>query len=180
VKWIGLVVVLIFAAAAGAGGLLFWQGQQPRFEQRGIVFPSKVFSDSQRSIGVGIVYISGTITGDGLAYPNNTYAVTCYEDRRECLVSAVHEIGGNMVGRMDMPYIFPIVKWDPFEIVARDEVTELSCIRTTLTIERKMETALWVEEPVNQTRPNCKNANGKVRKYTIEDSPGWKNIFGKR
>jgi hypothetical protein len=86
----------------------------------------------------------------------------------------------NMVGRLDMPQIIPVVKWDRSEIVARDEVTELTCVRVTLTIERKQETALWVEEPVNQTTPFCKNADQKTRKYTIEDSPGWSNVFGKK
>ncbi len=35
---------------------------------------------------------------------------------------------------------------------------------------------LWVEEPVNQTKPFCKDAKNETRKFTIEDSPAWKKL----
>ena len=70
-----------------------------------IIFGNKVFSD----LGV-VVYITGTLTGDGVAYKNNTIAVTCYIDRRECLVSSIQQIGENQIGRLDMPGIYPITK----------------------------------------------------------------------
>ena len=177
-RWVIVICGPLLGAALGAGGLLYWDEHRP-VERQPIMFGKKVFSDNEASLGIGIVYITGTLTGEGLAYPNNTFAITCYEDRRECLVSSVNEIGINMIGRLDMPQIIPVAKWDKSEIVARDEITELTCVRITLTIERKRETALWVEEPVNQTRPFCKNAEGKMHKYTIEDSPGWQKVFGK-
>jgi hypothetical protein len=111
-RWAFLVCGLVVGALFGAGGALYWL-ENRAVEPPSIMFGRKVFSDSEASIGVGIVYIAGTITGEGLAYPNNTYAVTCYEDRRECLVSSVHDIGINMIGRLDMPQVIPIVRTHP-------------------------------------------------------------------
>jgi hypothetical protein len=53
-----------------------------------ILFPSKNFSDhADETVG-----ISGTRTGDGVSYPNNTYAISCFKQRRECWVSYTEQI----------------------------------------------------------------------------------------
>jgi hypothetical protein len=44
---------------------------------------------------------------------------------------------------------------------------------------RKSETAVWVTEPINQSRAQCKNSNTKILKWSIEDSPAWKAMFHK-
>ena len=36
-----------------------------------------------------------------------------------------------------------------------------------------MKLILTVEEPINQTKPTCKNTDTNIRKYSIEDSPAW-------
>ena len=74
---------------------------------------------------------------------------------------------------MDGPYEVPIVKWNDYEVVAQDEVPLFGCFRTTMTIDRKRQALLWVDEPVNQTKPSCKDADTNIRKYSIEDAPGW-------
>ena len=75
---------------------------------------------------------------------------------------------------------YPIAKWSNDEIVAKDQTGPLpgltGCVRTTITIERQQKNALWVEEPINQTDPFCKNADTNVNKFTIEDAPGWKRL----
>ena len=77
--------------------------------------------------------------------------------------------------------IFPIMKWNADEVVAVEDITELNCARITIVIERKSKTAQYVREPVNQTRPWClKFPDPKVYKWTIEDAPGWKDMFGKK
>ncbi|MGA8171116.1 MAG: hypothetical protein WB816_09870 [Methylocystis sp.] len=42
-----------------------------------IMFDNKHFHDFGSSVG-----ISGTLTGDGLAYKNNTYSILCVKDRQ--------------------------------------------------------------------------------------------------
>lgn len=142
-----------------------------------IIFGAKVFYDSAKSalnsnLGNGIVFISGTLTGDGLAYKNNSYSVTCYEERRECVVYSVDQIDFNQVGYLDVPTSYPITKWTPFEIVASD-VGPFNCTRVTISLERKTEEAVWVEEPNNQSSAACKTADTQVRKFTIESPPFW-------
>ena len=180
-RWGSFVAgVLVGAAGMFAMGIYWLISREKVPSENDILFSPKAYHESEFIVDAGLVYIAGTMTGQGLAYPNNTYSITCYQNRRECLVAYAEAIGGNQIGRMDMPTIYPVVKWSGYEIVAQDEVTEIGCVRVTITIERKTESALWVEEPVNQTKPSCKNSDGKTRKYTIEDSPGWKKIFGNR
>jgi hypothetical protein len=47
------------------------------------------------------------------------------------------------------------------------------CARITITYDRKSETVLWVETPINQTQIACKNSDNAVRKATIEASLFW-------
>ena len=142
-----------------------------------IIFPSKTFFDGEQ-IG-GYVYVAGTLTGEGLAYPNNTTVIACYAKRRECLTYSVEQIGPNQIGHVDAPLDYPVIKWDAYEIVASGTGDAGPCSKVTISIVRKAETALWVTEPINQSRSQCKNANTKILKWTIEDSPGWAAIFRK-
>jgi hypothetical protein len=123
------------------------------------------------------VYISGTLTAlTGKGSDNNTSAVSCFRRYKACFISSVKQIGHDHIGRMDNPYDYPIVKWTEYEVIAQEEPSLFGCYRVTITINRKNETLLWVEEPINQTKPNCKDADTTIRKYSIEDSPAWKRI----
>jgi hypothetical protein len=95
-------------------------------------------------------------------------------------MSYVEQIGRNQIGRMQNPGAYPIVKWNDYEVVAQEDTTMFDCYRLTFTIDRKHEALLWVEEPTNQTKPSCKDADTSIRKYTIEDSPGWKKMFERK
>jgi len=139
-----------------------------------IVFAPKAFYDSAQTTGEGQVYVAGTLTGDGVAYKNNTVAVTCYQDRMECLTSSVEQIGSNQVGRLDSPVTYSVIKWAPDEIVAGDSGDAPDCRKVTINIVRKTASVVWVEEPVNQSRANCKDADTRLLKWTIEDPPAWK------
>lgn len=136
-----------------------------------IMFDNKHFHDFGYSVG-----ISGTLTGDGLAYKNNTYSILCVKDREECLIASIEQIGERQVGRLDYAYSIPITKWNADEVVASQEPPDWICWKTTIRLERKTETALWVEEPINRSRPDCQKHDGAVKRYTIEDSLGWKKL----
>ena len=81
---------------------------------------------------------------------------------------------------MQGPKWYPIVKLDALEIVATDEPGAFGCVKITITIDRKEQSLLWLEEPANQNLANCKDSDTNIHKYIIEDSPGWKRIFGKK
>jgi hypothetical protein len=136
-----------------------------------IEFAPKNFAD----LGDMTVGISGTLTGDSIGLKNNTYVITCMKDHHECFITSIGQIGDHQIGRLDYVYSIPITKWNAYEVVATEDATPWSCSKTTITLVRKSETALWVREPINQTSPQCKNADTKIRKWTIEDS-----LVGKR
>lgn len=171
-KWGVFIIGLLIGAIGGAGGILYFIEKNKSADDGNVVFAQKNFYDTEQ-----MVLVSGTMTGTGIAYPNNTYAIGCYKDQKECWLTSVDQIGPNHIGRMDAPYSYEITKWTPYEVVAGADGT-FGCFKTTITIERKTKEVLWVEEPVNQAQPQCKNADTNIRKYSVEDSPGWKKIFG--
>ncbi len=57
-----------------------------------------------------------------------------------------------------------------------EEPGDYSCSKTTITIVRKSQTVLWVQEPNHQAKPACQKSDTKIHKWTIEDSLGWKRI----
>src|SRR5262249_61866668 len=61
-----------------------------------IVFTGKVFTDLR---DYGSVAISGTLTGDGIGYKNNTISIFCCKGRRECYVPSVEREGLQQIGR---------------------------------------------------------------------------------
>jgi hypothetical protein len=71
------------------------------------------------------VGISGTLTGKDMAYPNNTYAISCIREAKACFVSYVQQIGHDQIGRMENPSAYPIVKWTEYEVVAQEEPGQL-------------------------------------------------------
>jgi hypothetical protein len=154
---------------------LFLQQSAWSAEDDDLIFAPKNFAD----FGDSVVGISGTLTGDGIGYKNNTYAIACYKERRACFISSIEQIGARQIGRMDYPYSYPIVKWDAYEVIAAEEPSMFGCNKATITTVRKRETALWVREPINQTRPECKDSDTRFYKWTIEDSLGWKRMHGK-
>jgi hypothetical protein len=176
------IVIFICGIVIGAVGALAAYRDVRRPEAAdNIIFAAKSFYDSKRfGDDFGLVSISGTLTGKDLAYPNNTYSVSCHRDYKACFVATIEQIGHDQIGRMQSPVLYPIVKWNDYEIVAQDEVSTLTCSRVTFTINRSSEELLWVEEPTNQTKSSCKFADTNIRKYIIEDSPGWKRLFGKK
>jgi hypothetical protein len=167
-------IILVAGIIVGAGGLLYLQERNKSADDNTIIFASKFFYDNK-----DVVMVSGTMTGEGQAYPNNSYSIGCFKDRSECWLTSIQQIGNRQVSRMDTPYQYEIQKWTEHEIVAGDDGT-FGCYRITITIDRQSKEALWVEEAVNQTQLSCKNSENKVRKYTIESSPGWKRVFGSK
>jgi hypothetical protein len=108
-KLASFVVGLFVGILCGAAALIYLQAQRvvPTDE---IVFAAKNFYDAS-AIQVGYVTISGTVTGDGLAYPNNTRSISCWSDIKQCYVAEIEQIGHNQIGQMTSPYPYPIVKW---------------------------------------------------------------------
>jgi hypothetical protein len=142
-----------------------------------ITFGLKVYYESPPAID-NYVYITGTLTGPDIAYPNNTVAVTCYKDRMECLFYSVEQIGPVHIGRLGAPDFYGIKTWNANEVIAVENNFN-NCRRTTINIVRKSKDLVWVEEPINQSKADCKDSSTSITKWTIEDSPYWRKAKGK-
>jgi hypothetical protein len=125
-----------------------------------IVFPSKSFFSTK-----GYVAVKGTLAADWMAYKNNTYSMVCLPD--ECMVAGVNQIGSGQIGSIDGPLVYPVKRWTDDEVVAEDDAL---CSRITITLDRKTQTVLWVETPINQTTIACQRADNTIRKATVETS----------
>ncbi len=62
------------------------------------IFDDKRFTDSG-----SFVYAAGSRTGQGVSYPDNTWAVGCYQDKNECWTAWVEGISKDscQIGRME-------------------------------------------------------------------------------
>ncbi|WP_315742395.1 hypothetical protein [Bradyrhizobium sp. SZCCHNR1075] len=138
--------------------------QQERYDQD-IVFPIKVFVGTK-----GYVAAKGTLSADWIAYKNNTYSFYC--DPEECIVASVEQTGPKLVSSIDGPMTYTVKHWttDDDVIAENDD----RCSRITITLDRKTESVLWVETPIDQTTLACKNADDSVRKATLEASLYWR------
>jgi hypothetical protein len=164
----GATLGVIVGFVGGVSALIYLQERNKDGVESSIIFAPKNYYDSD-----AMVAVSGTLTGQGIAYPNNTYSIACFQERKECWMTSVDAIGAQQIGRMDAPSEYDIRSWTKNEIVAAYDAP-FGCFKTTITITRAAKAVLWVEEPVNQTKPFCKDAENMIRKYSIEDSPGWK------
>jgi hypothetical protein len=156
------LVGLVLGFLGGVGTIIYLQQRSKDTGEMSIVFAQKSYYETP-----AVVTISGTLTGEGLGYPNNTYSIACFQDRKECWMTSVEAIGGLQIARMDSPYAYDIRKWSPYEVIAGDDGT-FGCFKTTITIDRQSQQVLWVEEPVNQTQVMCAKSENKIRIYDRE------------
>jgi len=165
-RWVLLLFGLVVGYIGGAGSIIYLQMSSAKDTgEMSIVFAPKNYYDTEQMVAV-----SGTLTGQGMAYPNNTYSIACYQEMKECWMTYVDAIGAQQIGRMDAPSAYDIRSWTRNEVVAGYDAP-FGCFKTTITIARSTKEVLWVEEPVNQTKPFCKDAKNEIRKFSIEDLP---------
>ena len=168
-KLVVFVVGLAVGLECGAVGLIYLKDRIPT------EFAKKSYNDDKDDV----VTVSGTLTGE-VEFPNNTCSIGCYRDLKQCWIACVQSIGGTQLGPITAPFFHEISSWTANEITATSSVSAgvlIACYRTTIKIERLTEQVLWVEEPVNQSEPICKDSENKTRKSSIEDAPSWKSIL---
>jgi hypothetical protein len=130
-----------------------------------LIFPMKTFFATKDFVGA-----KGTLTADWVGYKNNTYSILCLPT--ECIVASVEQIGAKQVSDIDGPISYPVIHWTQNDdVVAQDDNF---CARITMTLDRRTETVLWVQTPINQTTMTCKNADNDIRKATLEPSLFWR------
>lgn len=71
---------LLIGAIGDAGGILYLIEKNKVADDDNIVFAQKSFYDTEQMVAV-----SGTMTGAGIAYPNNTYSIGCYNQKEDAI-----------------------------------------------------------------------------------------------
>ena len=72
-----------FQAVAHSGTIIYLQQRNKDTgeiagREMSIVFAKKNYYETP-----DLVTVSGTLTGEGLGYPNNTYSIACFQDRKD-------------------------------------------------------------------------------------------------
>jgi hypothetical protein len=130
-----------------------------------IVFPIKVFSGTKAYVAA-----KGTLVADWMAWKNNTYSILCVPE--ECIVASIDQIARDQTSSIDGPVTYPVKRWtEDADVVAEDDAL---CSRITITLDRRSQSVLGVETPINQTALSCKNSDTNVRKDTLEASLYWR------
>jgi hypothetical protein len=83
------LVGLVLGFLGGVGTIIYLQQRNKDTGEMLIVFAKKNYYETP-----AVVTVSGTLTGEGLGYPNNTYSIACFQDRKECWMTSVEAIGG--------------------------------------------------------------------------------------
>jgi hypothetical protein len=107
---LALFICGLLLGAVGAFGALVYLEARKSAQDDQLLFAEKNFYDTkEKQLGeFGYVGISGTLTGKGLGYPNNTYAVSCIGAYKACFVAYAEQIGHDQIGRMENPSAYPI------------------------------------------------------------------------
>jgi hypothetical protein len=141
-----------------------------------ILFGRKRFNVIRFGSGQEAVFVSGTLTGEGVASRNNTMAIYCDQETMECTIIDVVQVGPKQVGDLQVPLRYEVTQWDPDIVVARSP-DNMFCRRETISILKRSEAVVWVNEPINQSDALCVNAGTELRKWTIDDPLQWKAIL---
>lgn len=115
--------------------------------------------------------IRWTLPESGTGYANNPMIATCYKDETRCYIASRDPISDDQAN-LNPPPVLTITQWpdhivDP--IVATYGDNSDSCLKTTLNMYRSSDTAELIQEPINRSQTQCKDAENIIYRWTIEE-----------
>lgn len=165
--FIGMAVGAVLAGGAGVY-LLEQQGTFP------VRFPAYHLMD----LG-NYVRLEGSLYGEGEDRPvNNFYSIQCWEERQECRVASVDEIGRNHVG-LFVEETLPATVWNDAVIEVSSKELAMSgnaCNFYEIEIDRSEKTATYVRRPNENAEASCAaQFEEKVMRWRFDNGPAWKH-----
>ena len=103
------------------------------------------------------IYVTGSLIGEDIGYPYNTYSIRCGRDEQACEVANVSEIGSNRLDSITMVR-WPVISWSDEVVVLQDQIVpkNLICIFATITINRKSHSVSYVSSRINSKKDLCR------------------------
>jgi hypothetical protein len=112
--FMGAFAKVFLRLAAAIAGIFFCQTSAAASDDD-ILFAKKNYIDLGAALN-----ISGTLTGNGIGYRNNTVAISCFQDRQECFVPSIEQIGSGQIGGWKIRGLF---------LLKNGAITRLSLLR---------------------------------------------------
>lgn len=141
-----------------------------------ILFGPKRFNVIPFGPGLETIAVSGTLTGEGIDYANNSVLIYCRQEAMDCWIVDIAQVGPNQIGDLQIPTNYAVTRWDA-DVVVMGSANLYPCRRETISIQKRTQSVVWVQEPINQTDANCLKSDTKLYKWTIDDSPKWRAMF---
>jgi hypothetical protein len=110
-----------------------------------------------QEIGRDSIFITGSLKGERVGYPYNTWNIRCFRSEERCEVSNVSEIGKNQLGEIDT-VDWPIISWTDSVVVLQDDnsANDTACARATITINREGKSVDYTSASINADKDYCK------------------------
>ena len=136
-----------------------------------MIFPLKTITTTSN-----IFSAIGTMKGDGIFNPKNTYRIICRRERQYCAVMHVELIQDNQISSISVPLEYPILKWTDAEIIWGDaEYDTNECERERFVANLKTKEIDWYSESTNAQMSYCKALyNGNTWSYHWKLSDGFR------
>jgi hypothetical protein len=122
-----------------------------------------------------ILTASGTWTGEGIGYKNNTNRIICYQKDMICTIQSVEQIGEKQISSIAYPTQYSISKWDSDTIISSID-DKINCHKSTISILQKIKMIILTDEYFEYDNDQCKSADRKSYKWTLEDSLFWQKM----
>lgn len=165
--WTGVIVGGL-VIGGGAAWVIYQIEKQP------IMFPSKVVTDFGNQFWFeGSIYSADKSDNRPV---NNLIHGRCYQDRMECDLKTVDQIGNKQVGSMWEETI-PIRSWDKRKIVADSlglSAMEEQCNWYEIRVDRATENIAYNRYPNPKAKPECsKFSSERIFRWKIDNGYGW-------
>ena len=155
-----------------AGAAWHYQPKPPPQTEMDIVLPMKTVT----FVGDKLMSFVGTLSGPHVGYPNNTMRAFCSRDELRCDIGTIEVIGAHQMGSIGLS-AYDITRWDDKVIVAKSGGAAAGdCAAVTINVFRATKEIDWIQEPVNQSEPQCSKSDTATYKWTIETSPALKAL----
>ena len=125
------------------------------------------------------VRVDGSLTGGESAPVNGYYSVQCYQDRMECDITSISEIGRKQVGIFDQTTL-PVSEWSKTHIRMSSKDLAFrgnACNFYEIAIDRQKKSATYTRRPLETAPMDCgERFEERVLRWQFGDGEAWGDL----